>query len=152
MNRHCTASGGVLALAALITLAGCGGPAGVSVDGLVTLDGAPLADALLEFAPADAGAALGGASARTDAQGKFQVASSPQLRLLPGTYGVRVSKWVDKKSKQTVPAGDVEQLKLANLALNVLPYRYSNPGANAPVQVDLKPGSNANVKIEVVSK
>jgi len=144
---------GFLALVFLLTTAGCGGsPGSVSVEGAATLDGSPLGGAFLDFSPADTGTPIGGAKAVTDDAGKFKIESSPQLRLLPGKYGVRVSKWVDKKTKQPVPADDIEQMKQAKMAVNVIPYRYSDPEANSPIIIELKSGANTGVKVEVKSK
>ncbi len=137
-------------LASLALNSGCGNTDSVSVAGVATLDGQPLGDASLEFVPigvSNSGAAL----ARTDDRGQFRIAPGAQNRLGPGKYAVRVTKWVDKKTKLPVSAEDQEQLKLGKLATNILPVRYDSTGSDAVVTADLKMGQN-DLKIDVTSK
>lgn len=153
MNSFCSLGRVCFLVGSLALVIGCGdGGGNLSVQGVATLDGQPLGDAVIEFAPVDAGSKIGGAITRSDAQGKFNIVSDARVHLTPGKYGVRVSKWVDKKTKQSVPPDDVEQLKLAKLAINILPARYSSTESNSPIMIDLKAGANVGVKVEVNSK
>jgi hypothetical protein len=81
--------------AALIMLmvaleAGCGPsrPALLPAEGVVTLDGKPLANAALVFQPKAGGRP---ASARTDASGRFSMGTyTPQDGVLPGEHAVTI--------------------------------------------------------------
>lgn len=86
-----------LACLALIALAGCGtgapaGPELIPVSGAVTLDGTPLAHALVTFIPD--GATLGaGGSGMTDAEGKYRlVYGRGGQGVAAGQYRVTISK------------------------------------------------------------
>ena len=70
--------------------AGCGPsrPALLPAEGVVTLDGEPLANAALVFQPKAGGRP---ASARTDANGRFKMGTyTPQDGVLPGEHAVTV--------------------------------------------------------------
>jgi len=70
--------------------AGCGPsrPALLPAEGVVTLDGKPLANASLVFQPKAGGRP---ASARTDASGRFKMGTyTPQDGVLPGEHAVTV--------------------------------------------------------------
>jgi len=132
-----------------ISFAGCG-PSGPSVSGTVTLDGQPLSDAELQFASFDPAQRLGAETVRSDAQGKFTI--EPQARktpLRPGKYGVRVYKWVDKKTGQVPSAEDLEQLKLAGKLKNLVPAKYGDLESNPVTTVEIHSGTNNDVKIEL---
>ena len=71
--------------------AGCGPsrPVLLPAEGLVTLDGKPLADAAVAFQPKAGGRP---ASARTDASGRFKVGTyTPQDGALPGEHTVTIA-------------------------------------------------------------
>jgi hypothetical protein len=116
----------IMLTAALALLpAGCGGKGG-KVTGSVTLDGRPLADAQVQFVPAD-DPSLPSASAMTSADGGFEVRPHPQtgVTLRPGRYHVFVSKHVQRDG--TVPSGEeAEMLRAGGTLRNALPARYSN--------------------------
>lgn len=122
----------VLCICALFLspLAGCGGgvvkkgPALVPVDGTVTLDGKPLAEASVMFG---AGSAFG----QTDATGHYELKAQGAKKGCPvGDYKVVVEKWVkadgsvyqsaegispmDAGAKQTIPPqySDMEKTEL----------------------------------------
>jgi len=137
-----------------VAFTGCKGKGGVYVSGQATIDGKPLDYATLEFLPAERGSKIGGDTVQTDAQGNFTIEPDKRKKgLEPGTYAVRVSKWVDKKTgKPPDPPEMFEQLKAANMLKNVVPYRYMDPNADAPIKVEIKAGKNEGVKIEVQGK
>jgi hypothetical protein len=94
--------------------AGCGPsrPALLPAEGVVTLDGKPLADAAVVFQPKAGGRP---ASARTDASGRFKVGTyTPRDGALPGEHTVTV---VAVESTGTPDAPDVRW---------ITPKRYSN--------------------------
>jgi hypothetical protein len=75
----------------MTAICGCGeGPKLVPVTGVVTLDGKPLTEAGILFAPAEAG--LLPASGQTDAQGRFQLTTLNRPGATAGSYRVTVVK------------------------------------------------------------
>jgi hypothetical protein len=67
-------------------LAGCGGARLSPVEGVVTLDGKPLADASIQFVPQGQGR---DATAGTDKNGNFAMSTvEPRDGVVPGTYKV----------------------------------------------------------------
>jgi len=143
----------VLVLSPLF-LAGCSSGAGLSVSGKATLDDKPLDGATLEFAPIDSKERIGNERVVTDSQGNFTITpDKKKFGLRPGKFGVRVSKWVDKKTgKPPDNPDDIEQLRLSGLGVNSVPFKYSDPVTNPVITVDLKAGKNTDVKIELKSK
>jgi hypothetical protein len=75
--------------AAALLLAGCGGgPTLGRVEGTVTLDGQPLADAKVEFQPTSGSPSY----ATTDAQGDYKLMFAPdQYGAIPGDHVVRIT-------------------------------------------------------------
>lgn len=108
-----------------LALCGCGGSRGGKVTGTVLHDGKALADADVQFVPAD-DPKLGTNGAVTGPDGKFQV--KPDARtgktLAPGKYHVYVTKYVQKDG--TVPKGeDADQLRSSGQLRNVVHERYN---------------------------
>lgn len=135
-----------------LLLVGCGKAAtGTRVSGTVTLDGKPLPGAELEFAPLEASETIGGDTVISDAEGRFEIVpDSRKQGLSPGQYGVRVSKWVDPKTGQPPETPeDLEQLKLAGMLKNAVPFKYSDPESNPLLTVSLQPGTNRDVRLEL---
>jgi hypothetical protein len=81
---------GIVGAAALaILMPGCSGQATSPVEGVVLLDGKPLAGASVQLVPQGEGR---DATAQTDAQGRFRVSTfRPGDGALPGTYKVVIS-------------------------------------------------------------
>lgn len=79
------------ALLASAAVVGCGGSGLklVPVSGEVTLDGQPVADAAVVFTPLQGGPP---ASATTDAQGRYQLATNNQPGAVPGEHRVTITK------------------------------------------------------------
>jgi hypothetical protein len=96
--------GGVLAVGLLMAGSGCGGSGGkpVKTEGLVTLDGQPVAGATVTFHPeAEQGHV---ATGLTGADGVFQLQTYAEADgALPGDYKVTVSK---TESMEPPPAAD----------------------------------------------
>lgn len=80
---------GILAAVSLVCVAGCGegGPKLGTVTGTVTMDGQPLADALVTFMPVEPGPA---ATGTTDAAGKYQLLSGDRQGAVLGQHKVAV--------------------------------------------------------------
>jgi len=81
-------------LAVLVALAGCG-PGGIEpvpVEGVVTLDGSPLADAHVLFRPTEGRPSAG----KTDAQGRYRLRYTAERDgALPGTHAVSITMLAD---------------------------------------------------------
>jgi hypothetical protein len=82
-----------LAGLALLVAAGCGGDAGlVDVSGRVTLDGQPLAGAVVEFRPADGRPSAG----TTDADGRYALRyTATDAGAVPGEHVVVITTTAD---------------------------------------------------------
>lgn len=113
-------------LLGMVGWVGCGDPGGAptaKVDGTVTLDGAPVPNAMIAFNPA-AGSKTAGrpAQGKADASGKFTVFTfKPADGAMPGNYVATVEgegvpdkyKTQDKSDlKVTIEAGKTNQVKL----------------------------------------
>ncbi|MCI0458408.1 MAG: carboxypeptidase-like regulatory domain-containing protein [Gemmataceae bacterium] len=116
----------VLVMVGTVVLAvGCGGSgdsSAVPVNGIVTLDGAPLDGATVVFIPEDKAAREGttGGHAKTGTDGKFVILGTKgQSGLAPGQYKVTVSK---TKFYEEPPVGAIVEGELKD----DLPPHYSN--------------------------
>lgn len=103
----------IIALVPSLFFLGCGdgGPGIAGVEGTVTLDGQPLADASVVFAP-QSGRPAG---AKTDAEGRYELSFSQGRKgAMPGVHRVMISTAADASQtadgqpiparKETVPA------------------------------------------------
>lgn len=117
----------LIAALALVTIAGCGKRAlGPAVEGTVTLDGQPLANANVQLIPQ--GETMGQTGfGKTDAAGKFTIRSADgnQAGAPPGDYKVVISKHVKPDGTDFVPKPDEDPM-LATFK-ELLPAAYSNP-------------------------
>jgi hypothetical protein len=99
-------------LVPLVVLAGCGrGPVMVPVSGVVTLDGAPVADANVMFAPRGDGRPAEG---KTDAAGKFSLTTEkPNDGAMEGDYEVTVTgvRTVGAVANPDGTSGDISQVR-----------------------------------------
>ncbi len=85
-------------------LVGCGGAKTLPVEGVVTLDGKPLAGASIQFVPQGQGK---DATGQTDNSGQFAMSTfQPRDGVLPGTYKVVISP----------PTGAVDPTQYGNAA------------------------------------
>ena len=105
-------------------------PGVVPASGQVTLDGQPVADALVCISPTPAGSDTKSASTTTDADGKFSLGVLiPGEGALPGNYSVLIVKKV-----MTTDVTDEERQRRADTPNPVIetyefvvPEKYSNP-------------------------
>jgi hypothetical protein len=121
----------------LVTLVGCGpgttGPATYPVTGVVTLAGAPVENAIVQFTPVSPDAGIAGAQASTRSDGRFDVrielemGKSSKPGLPTGEYKVAVTKFES-------PPG---QASLDKPPQNVLPSKYATIDAS-PLTVTVK--------------
>lgn len=98
-------------------------PATAPASGVVTLQGAPLEGAIVVFQPAAPGGI--GASALTDAQGKFELKTfPPDLGAVPGKYAVTVMK--TEMPKRPAGSANVDDPDPVHV-VSAIPEKYSNP-------------------------
>jgi len=98
---------GTLALGVLLIVAtGCGQKY-VPLNGVVTLDGTPVAGATVTFVTEDGKSAAG----LTDASGNFTLSSAGESGLLPGTYKVVVTKFPNTGEGMNLEAGNQDYTK-----------------------------------------
>ncbi|PQO36442.1 carboxypeptidase-like regulatory domain-containing protein [Blastopirellula marina] len=151
---HLQRTFGLLLVAFLF--AGCGGNALQPLQGTVTLDGQPLADAAVSFSPVAGGRP---ASGKTDADGKFTLASFTAGDGLPvGSYKVTIVKIDTKKQAQAAPSSEEDGDAPESAAMGaveqgvsfVTPVKYSSP-LTSDLVVDVKPDMEP-VLLEISSK
>jgi hypothetical protein len=98
ISKPCVFQALVILPILMLSIAGCGRPSVVKVEGVVTLDGKPLPGATVSFMPAHEGQGQL-ASGRTDADGSFRLTTfRTDDGALPGEYKIIVTiKEADEK-------------------------------------------------------
>lgn len=134
-----------LVLACAVTaLAGCGSGKldTESVVGTVTLDGAPLAEAMVNFSPVEAG--KGSPSyGKTDEAGRYKLQTmlgEADAGTTPGEYVVTVSKSVLKETGKTYTTSEGET-KPEMTSEELLPEKYTN-AKTSPLKATVVEGAN----------
>jgi hypothetical protein len=139
----------LLPIASLAVMAGCGGDGleRAPITGLVTVEGAPLAGASVQFTPVG-GTPGEGALGVADAQGKFEVISSRQgdEGIPPGEYSVRVSRLADPDGTPLSPEATEADHPFAR---ETVPAPYS--GMDSPLKVTISK-EGGEVKVDVPAK
>ncbi len=137
-----------------VALMGCGGaPAGpvvVPVTGVITLDGAPLADAKVLFLPNEK--TSNPCTGTTDAAGKYTLTQSTFQGATPGSYKVTVEVYQQKDGKP-VPEemkNDMMQLIAMGRAKQILPPKYADASKTTLTAEVTEP--KAEVNFELVTK
>lgn len=147
-----------------IVLTGCGGakPTPVKTDlveGIVTLDGAPVANATVTFVPVQEGTGAS-ATGTTDAAGKYTLTAVGKIGAqigagtLPGEYFVAVQKDeipdlenLDDKNRESGGGGPSDQeIKVTH----VVPPQF-NDAKKSGIKVTVNAGPN-NIPIDLMSK
>lgn len=124
---------------AVIFLAGCGGSGDlVPVEGLVTLNGRPLADASVTLTPVraiDPGPFVG----KTDAEGRFVLSPPGSERggVAVGEYFLYITT--------VEPVPDADEFTPAPTQREIVPPQYSS-GA---MRFEVPPGGNADVRFDM---
>ena len=90
LEKHGSALLVMMALFSVTMLAGCGGDDHQALEGNVTMDGKPLAEAAITFRPESSNSG-GTSGAATDSEGNFSIPD--EKGLLPGKYIVTIQKW-----------------------------------------------------------
>jgi len=136
-----------LPLLAITTTSGCGGrslPKTVPAEGVVTLDGNPVADATLTFISESH---IHHSTGNTNAEGKFSMRAFPEKTgAVPGTYKVEISKSVQGTASSTNPDEPVT----LNLR-NELPGKYASMVTSGLTASVSEEGSK-DMKFELSSK
>jgi hypothetical protein len=150
----------VLAAVAVLA-AGCSGRTGskyaallVPAAGRVTLEGRPLAAATVLFIPLASAAGQVGATAFTDADGRYgaitplpNTAARRSKGMVPGRYRVVLRKLV-MADGGAVPEGIEDSEALAQGATNALPSRYGT-AETTPLEVEVPAGGTDGLVLEV---
>ena len=135
----------------LLLLAGCGGSSGpvLPVNGVVTLDGNPVANALVRFYPAEGTEPSSSGFAQTGTDGKFVMTGGKgEKGLAPGKYKVTVSKGGGGKefnseegSGAVVPEIEFKDdfpPHYSNPAKTILSYSVTGDGQPIEIKLDSK--------------
>jgi len=124
----------------LLTACGCGRgnyPEVATVTGIVTLDGKPLEDAEITFAPKDGRASSG----RTDARGQYALSYTKNIRgAVLGEHRVMIRKVIEdysKASSRAAAAIDAKQNALDKAAGLILDENAPPPGNLPAVEPEL---------------
>jgi len=135
----------LLFLPLLLVAFGCGGGAPVQktemVEGVITLDGAPLEGAAITFNPVGGDGTV--ASGFTDAQGKYTIQTlrgKPEGGTTSGEYVVTVSKWEDVPTGRTERIDSETVIPIMDQRLLVHP-NYENQ-QKSPLKATVTPGKN----------
>lgn len=127
---------GLLALGAICVVSGCGSSNLGTVSGTVTLDGQPLADALVSFYPEDGRPSTG----TTDSSGNYTLSFTPtEDGALIGNHIVRI----------TVAQVEGEQEPGAPKTKETIPEKYN---AKSELKFEVKSGSNTDANFDLQSK
>ena len=112
---------------------------GGTVNGVVTLDGAVVAGAMVTFVLDDPKKESTFPGPTND-QGEYRLIGNTGPRVPVGKYKVAVSKWVLRDG--TVPTGEkFEKAKEAGLLKNLLPEIYADH-TTSPLEFEVRSGSN----------
>jgi hypothetical protein len=132
-----------------LLVCGCSSRGGPRVTGSVLLDGAPVADAVVNFYPKSPGGDTN--FALTDAEGHFEVKPDKARRTLsPGSYNVLIRKYAPKDTKRSSPETREYVLGIGNVR-NTLPERYGSEKAPL-LTAEIKPGDNVLPPFDLKSK
>ena len=142
-------------LLVLICTVGCEqkNPSGVEthyVEGRITLDGAPLTDATVNFVPKTEGMGED-AAGRSNAQGVYKLSSLrglPEKGAMAGEYVVTVKK--NEMVKLAVPRKTLDGEPITEDLKNLAPEIYATP-AKTPLKATVTPGKN-KIDLELKSK
>jgi hypothetical protein len=149
-------SWGALFAALALAGTGCGKNDLTKVQGIATLDGKPIENALITFVPGQAGSGKI-ATGRTGPDGSFQLTTmTPNDGAFPGEYLVTVQY---EEGYEVPPGGNMKEAKAAAVKVRqqktkkapkyVVPAQYSDAG-KTPLKQKVPP--DGTVKLELQSK
>ena len=133
----------LLAAAALVFQAGCGGDsAATPVEGVVTLNGKPLPDATVVLLPTK-GSGPGPFSGKTDSEGRFMLGTAlePEGGAVPGQYRMKITTVENVAGEEGKPAPMPTQKE-------VVPPDYRD--GRMPFEVPA--GGARDIKVELTAK
>lgn len=129
----------------ILVVLGCGGdpkkPDTSPVSGTVTLDGKPLAGAVVAFY--DVAGKSNPGTGTTDEAGKYTVGFATNRGIIPGSYKVIISHYVglDGSPLKLEEGMDVEQLLMQEKAKNSLPEAFTSIDATS-LKAEVKSGQS----------
>lgn len=140
-----------LTILMLVTMFGCSGndgPAINEVTGKVTLDGKPLADALIEVAPVNPkisadGTGGSGAAGETDANGVFI------LKYAGGRTGAESGKYKVKITKEDVTETKRDDGETEETRTQIIPAKYNT---ETTLEMDVKEGEKNEFNFDLKSE
>ncbi len=123
-----------------LLLLGCGEgePSLVPVSGVVTLDGAPLKDATIEFLPPGGWGSIG----RTDDAGRYELLYRARSKgATPGKHTVRISTRIEKDADSTNP--EIQKGRKESV-----PARYNT---NSTLEAQVEAGGSGELNFDLTS-
>jgi hypothetical protein len=142
----------------LLTLSGCwyNGLRGLAqVNGVVVMDGAPLAGATVTMIPQTLDPKSARAAAgKSDSDGKFKLTTlKPNDGVFPGEYTITVIKFV---SEEVLPASEIRALMAQGKKYNpkveqVVPKKYTTQETSG-LTFTVQKGKNPDLVIEIISE
>lgn len=144
---------GFVFLSILTTTTGCtekGTLGGLApAQGVVTLDGAPLAEANIMFSPVGGGE-MRAASAKTDSNGAFTMTTlKPQDGVTPGKFTVTVVKYEKYgPAPEKVIDENGDDVTPAHPERNILPEGYADKHTSG-LEVAIPAGGDKNIQIKL---
>ncbi len=147
-----------LAIFLIFTVSGCG-PKGKGlkveyVDGTVTMDGEPVAEASVIFVPATDTPPMETATGMTNEKGVFTLTSpngNPQAGAVAGEYKVLISKIIAKSLTEGKEYGTSTGYAVPYTQTHLLPAVYRDP-KNTPLTATVKKGKNKGMDFELKSE
>jgi len=145
----------VCALTVLLVCGCGGGGSGLQVEfveGVVTLDGNPLAGASVMFMPADTSGGTEAASGTSDGSGRYMLSSmngDPGKGAVMGNYVVTVSKIESNDPRARMSSEEAMASDLPPTQKELLPAVYQN-SARTPLKATVNKGRN-KIDIELKS-
>jgi hypothetical protein len=144
-----------VAIIAVVCCVGCGGsdkfkakrPKVVPADGMITYQGKALDGATIVLAPTGEGKT--GASAMSDAEGKFQLtAFPPDMGAVPGDYKVGVTKQTVVIIPEPPPGMHAEDMPKPPKPKPLIPEKFANP-ANSGLTITIPAEGKTDLLIEL---
>ncbi len=135
----------LVAAAAVLTLVPACGPRPIKtegVTGVVTLDGAPLANATVTFVPTEGSTGVAAAGV-TNEKGEYKLQTllgAADAGTTPGKYAVSFSCYDEVETGETRTDEDGEEVPITE-EVNVLPTKY-NDAATSGFEADVVDGKN----------
>jgi hypothetical protein len=145
-----------LTLLLAVTLTGCGSDGGLKVEyveGVVTLDGEPLAESSVTFVPTSEGPTIETAMGMTDSKGVYKLSSmngKPLAGAVAGEYKVLVTKIHAESLSQGTEYGAATGYSVNYKQTHLLPEVYRD-FQDSPFSVTVKKGSNKGMNFDLKS-